>query len=104
MSRPCGACSTRTRPWRGRRTRALPRPCSRRWLSPMYSGKHLEIELGVDRRIVSLLIERGSELDGPLNLAGCFNRAELVGMLLEAGAQQVASPVWGITPLQAALY
>ena len=51
---------------------------------PDVFGKHLEVKLGVKRRMVSLLIKRGSELDGPLNLAACFNRAELVAMLLEA--------------------
>ena len=71
---------------------------------PDVFGKHLEVELGIDRRIVSLLIERGSELEGPLNLGACFNRAELVRMLLKGGARQVASPIWGITPLQAAVY
>jgi hypothetical protein len=71
---------------------------------PDVFGDHLEIELGVDPHIVRLLIERGSELDGPLNLAACFNRAELVQMLLQAGARQVSSPIWGITPLQAAVY
>lgn len=71
---------------------------------PDMFGEHLELELGVDERIVQMLIDRGSELDGPLNLAACFNRAALVRMLLEAGARQVASPIWGITPLQAAIY
>ncbi|HEY3061965.1 MAG TPA: hypothetical protein VGL99_23560 [Chloroflexota bacterium] len=53
---------------------------------PDVFGQHLGIELGVDRRMVELLIERGSELNTPLNLAACFNRAELVRMLLDAGA------------------
>jgi hypothetical protein len=72
---------------------------------PDVFGEHLEIELGVDPRIVQLLIERGSDLDGPLNLAACFNRAELVKVLLDGGAQPgISSPIWGITPLQAAIY
>src|SRR5207237_6462718 len=58
---------------------------------PDVFGKHLEVKLGVNRGIVRLLIERGSELDGPLNLAACFNRAELVTVLLKGGARQVAS-------------
>ncbi|MDQ6673137.1 MAG: ankyrin repeat domain-containing protein, partial [Chloroflexota bacterium] len=71
---------------------------------PDVFGSKLAIELGVDPRIVELLIERGSELDGPLNLAACFNRAELVRMLLLAGAPVDAVETWGITPLQAAIY
>lgn len=71
---------------------------------PDVFGEHLEIELGVDPRIVELLIERGSELDVPLNLAACFNRAELVRMLLSAGADPTATHIWGITPLQTAIY
>src|SRR5207302_1035913 len=39
---------------------------------PDVFGKGLEVELGVDPDIVRLLIERGSELDVPLNLAACF--------------------------------
>ena len=46
-------------------------------------GDDLGSELGVDPRVVELLIERGTDLDGPLNLAACFNRTELVRMLLE---------------------
>src|SRR5438045_8003990 len=40
----------------------------------------------------------------PLNLAACFNRAELVAMLLEAGAHVDDVHIWGITPLQTAVY
>jgi ankyrin repeat protein len=72
---------------------------------PDIFGEHLEIELGINPRIVELLIERGSDLDGPLNLAACFNRAELIKVLLDGGAQPgISSPIWGITPLQAAIY
>jgi hypothetical protein len=71
---------------------------------PDVFGEHLEVELGLDPRIVELLIQRGSELDGPLNLAACFNRAELVRMLLAAGARSVVSQTHGITPLQTAIY
>jgi hypothetical protein len=39
---------------------------------PDVFGDRLGVELGVDRRIVELLIECGSELDVPLNLAACF--------------------------------
>jgi ankyrin repeat protein len=71
---------------------------------PDVFGEHLGVELGVERRIVELLIERGSALDTPLNLAACFNRAELVSMLLAAGARADDTQIWGITPLQSAIY
>lgn len=71
---------------------------------PDVFGDSLEIELGVDPRIVELLIARGSELRGPIGLAACFNRAELVRILLDAGAPIDASEVHGITPLQSAIY
>jgi len=71
---------------------------------PDVVGDALGHELGVDPRVVRLLVERGSALDTPLNLAACFNRAELVRLLLDAGAAPAASAIWGITPLQAAVY
>jgi ankyrin repeat protein len=71
---------------------------------PDVFGKRLGVELGVDRRIVELLIERGSKLDAPLNLAACFNRVELVRTLLDAGAAVDDTQIWGITPLQTAVY
>jgi hypothetical protein len=71
---------------------------------PDVFGEHLGVELGVDPRIVELLIERGSALETPLNLAACFNRAELVRMLLQAGANTTVTEIWGITPLQSAVY
>ena len=52
---------------------------------PDVFGSPLGRALGVDRARVELLIERGSDLDGPLNLAACFDRVELVEMLLAAG-------------------
>lgn len=55
-------------------------------------------------RTAEILIEFGSELDVPLNLAGCFNRVELVKILLDAGARHDATEIWGITPLQSAIY
>jgi hypothetical protein len=58
----------------------------------------------VPREVVELLIEAGSELDVPLNLAACFNKADLVGWLLDAGADAAATPIWGVTPLQTAVY
>jgi Ankyrin repeats (many copies) len=58
----------------------------------------------VDLRFAELLVERGSELAEPLGLAACFNHVPLVRLLLDAGARQTPSRIWGITPLQAAVY
>jgi hypothetical protein len=71
---------------------------------PDVFGAALGQELGVDRECVELLIARGSDLDGPLNLAGCFDRVELVQMLLAAGAQVTARGDAGITALESAIY
>jgi hypothetical protein len=71
---------------------------------PDVFGNNLGVELGIDPRIVELLIERGSKLEVPLNLAACFNRAEMVRMLLTAGARVDDTQTWGITPLQTAVY
>jgi hypothetical protein len=67
-------------------------------------GDSLGHALGVDRACVELLIERGSELDGPLNLAACFDRVELVELLLAAGARVDERGIFGITPLESAVY
>jgi hypothetical protein len=67
-------------------------------------GEGLGVELGVEAGIVRLLIERSDDLDGPLNLAACFNRGELVRMLLAAGADPAPDPARGLTPLETALY
>jgi hypothetical protein len=58
----------------------------------------------VPREVVDLLVEAGSELDVPLNLAACFNKPDMVGWLLDAGADAAATHIWGITPLQSASY
>jgi hypothetical protein len=58
----------------------------------------------VPREVIDLLIEAGSELDVPLNVAACFDKVELVGWLLDAGADPAATHIWGITPLQSAVY
>lgn len=71
---------------------------------PDVVGEGLELELGVDPRVVELLAERGAELEEALGLAACFNRAELVRLLLSLGARGLRSEIWGITPLQAAVY
>ncbi|HZR96352.1 MAG TPA: ankyrin repeat domain-containing protein [Gaiellaceae bacterium] len=57
-----------------------------------------------NRDAASLLIERSSSLDGPLGLAACFDKAELVEMLLDAGAEPAPDPADGLTPLESALY
>jgi hypothetical protein len=71
---------------------------------PDVFGESLGHALGVDRACVELLIERGSELDGPLNLAACFDRVELVEILLAAGARVDERGIFGITPLESAIY
>jgi Ankyrin repeats (many copies) len=71
---------------------------------PDVFGTSLGQALGVDRACVDLLIERGSDLDGPLGLAACFDRLELVQILLAAGAQVDARGIHGITPLETAIY
>jgi hypothetical protein len=71
---------------------------------PDFFGERLGAELGVDRRCVEVLIEAGSDLDVPLNLAACFDRVELVELLLSARADPESTPVWGVTPLETALY
>jgi hypothetical protein len=71
---------------------------------PDVFGISLGHALGVDRECVDLLVESGSDLDGPLNLAACFDRLELVQILLAAGARVDATGIWGITPLESAIY
>lgn len=71
---------------------------------PDVFGSSLRHELGVNRECVDVLIETGSELDGPLNLAACFDRVELVRILLAAGARVDSTAIYGITPLQSAIY
>jgi hypothetical protein len=58
----------------------------------------------VPREVVDVLVEAASELDVPLNLAACFNKADMVSWLLDAGADATATYIWGITPLQTAAY
>lgn len=71
---------------------------------PDVFGTSLGHALGVDHECVDVLIEAGSDLDGPLNLAACFDRLELVQILLAAGARVDATGIWGITPLESAIY
>jgi uncharacterized protein len=67
-------------------------------------GESLGHDLGVDRACVDLLIARGSELEGPLNLAACFDRVELVEILLAADARVDERGIYGVTPLESAIY
>src|SRR4029077_14528028 len=53
---------------------------------------------------VEVLSRHAAKLDGALNLAACFNRAELVRMLVDAGADPAPAPAKGLTPLETALY
>jgi hypothetical protein len=71
---------------------------------PDVFGERLGVALGVDRRCVEVLIEAGAPLDVPLILAGCFNRVELIKLLLAHGASVETTEIWGITPLVSALY
>ena len=52
--------------------------------------------------IVDVLVGAGAELDRALNLAGCWNIADLCSQLLEAGADPAARADAGITPLESA--
>ncbi len=58
----------------------------------------------VPQEIVSMLIEAGSELNGPLGIAACFNKADMVEWLLDAGADPAATDIGPVTALQAAVY
>lgn len=52
--------------------------------------------------IVGVLIDSGAHLDRALNLAGCWNLADLCTQLLAAGADPAARADAGITPLESA--
>jgi ankyrin repeat protein len=53
---------------------------------------------------VELVVARADNIDVCLNLAACFDRVELVQLLLDAGASVDGVEIWGITPLETALY
>ena len=53
-------------------------------------------------QIVGVLIDAGAYLDRALNLAGCWNLADLCTQLLAAGADPAARADAGITPLESA--
>ena len=71
---------------------------------PDVFGSHLRAELGVDARCVQVLVDAGADLDVPLQIASCFDRVELVGLLLAAGGRAGARDVWGITAFETAIY
>lgn len=71
---------------------------------PDVVGERLGAALGVDPAVVELLISRSDDLDGPLGLAACFDRSELVAILLRAGGDPAPDPHRGLTPLETALY
>lgn len=52
--------------------------------------------------LVDVLIDAGAELDRTLNLAACWNLADLCSQLLAAGADPTARADAGITPLESA--
>jgi hypothetical protein len=58
----------------------------------------------VELRFAELLVERGADMGEALNLAACFNHVRLVRLLVDAGAPQPPSDLWGLTPMQAAIY
>lgn len=57
---------------------------------------------GIDPAIIQVLIDHGANLDRALNLAGCWNLADLCRQLLMAGADPTARADAGITPLESA--
>lgn len=56
----------------------------------------------VPREVVDVLIESGSALDDALSTAACFNKPDMVGWLLDAGADPHAAA--GVLALQSAAY
>ncbi|HVS85164.1 MAG TPA: ankyrin repeat domain-containing protein [Gaiellaceae bacterium] len=50
------------------------------------------------------VVAQADDLRDPLNVAACFDRLELVQLLLDAGADRGMSRLWGITALETALY
>ena len=56
----------------------------------------------VPREVVDVLIESGSALDDALSIAACFNKPDMAGWLLDAGADPHAAA--GVLALQSAAY
>ena len=52
--------------------------------------------------LVDVLIDAGADLDRALNLAACWNLADLCSQLLAAGADPTARADAGVTPLESA--
>lgn len=57
---------------------------------------------GIAPDVISVLISAGAELDRALNLAGCWNLADMCSQLLAAGADPAARADANITPLESA--
>lgn len=57
---------------------------------------------GVSSEVIDTLIGAGAHLDRALNLAGCWNLADLCSQLLDAGANPTARADADITPLESA--
>lgn len=57
---------------------------------------------GVDPTVIDTLITNGAHLDRALNLAGCWNLADICRQLLAAGADPTARADADITPLESA--
>lgn len=57
---------------------------------------------GIDPAVIRVLISAGAELDRALNLAGCWNLADMCAQLLAAGADPTARADANITPLESA--
>jgi hypothetical protein len=58
----------------------------------------------VDPAVAQLVVDTAGNRDECLNLAACFDKVWLVRMLLDAGADDESIEVWGVTPLETALY
>lgn len=59
---------------------------------------------GVDLRCAEVVADAAANLDVALNLAACFNHVALAELLLRRGASVDSVEIWGITPLETALY
>lgn len=57
---------------------------------------------GISPAVISVLTSAGAELDRALNLAGCWNLADMCSQLLAAGADPAARADADITPLESA--
>jgi hypothetical protein len=69
-----------------------------------FAGVHLGNDLGTHTADVDVLIALATDLDTPLQVAARHNRGEYVRHLLDAGAAIDATSMWGVTPLEVAIY